>query len=81
MLLTTSHEASIIIDIVDPKLNPLANIWNKYYVVFLADQGDYFINYEQFKKIIDLYFPEYKINYSIIWTIKGPYMMAIVDSK
>lgn len=71
----------IIIDIIDPKLNLLAKIWNKYYVLFLDDQGNYFINYEQFKQIFKLYFPEYKINFSKIWTIKGPYMMAVIDSK
>lgn len=69
----------IIIDIIDPKLNLLARLWNKYYVLFLDDQGDYFINYEQFKKIFKLYFSDSKIEFSKIWTIKGPYMMAVIN--
>lgn len=70
----------IIIDIIDPKLNLLARLWNKYYVLFLDDQGDYFINYEQFKKIFKLYFADSKIEFSKIWTIKGSYMMAVINN-
>jgi ubiquinone/menaquinone biosynthesis C-methylase UbiE/ADP-ribose pyrophosphatase YjhB (NUDIX family) len=70
----------IIIDIIDPKLNILARMWNKYYILFLDDQGDYFIDYEQFKKILKLYFSDSKIEFSKIWTIKGPYMMAVVEN-
>jgi hypothetical protein len=46
----------------------------------LDDQGDYFINYEQFNKIFNLYFPDHKIEFSKIWTVKGPYMMAVINS-
>ncbi len=70
----------IIIDIIDPKLNLLARLWNKYYIWMLDDQGDYFINYEQFNKIFNLYFPDHKIEFSKIWTVKGPYMMAVINS-
>lgn len=70
----------IIIDIIDPKLNLLARLWNKYYIWMLDDQGDYFINYEQFNKIFNLYFPDRKIKFSKIWTVKGPYMMAVINS-
>jgi len=68
----------IVIDIIDPKLNIISKIWNRYYVSFLKDQGDFFLNYTQFKKIINLYFPNKKLNFSKIWTIKGPYMMAVI---
>ena len=47
--------------------------------MFLDDQGDYFINYEQFKKIFELYFSDCKIKFTKIYTIKGPYMMAVID--
>lgn len=70
----------IIIDIIDPKLNLLARLWNKYYTSFLNDQGVCFINYEQFKKIFKLYFSGSKIEFSKISTIKGPYMMAVINS-
>ncbi len=71
----------VVIDIIDPKLNLLAKLWNKYYVWMLDDQGDYFINFEQFKKVFKLYYPSSKIDFSKIWTIKGPYMMAVVDNN
>ena len=69
------------IDIIDPKLNLLAKLWNKYYVWMLDDQGDYFINFEQFKQIFKLYFAESKIEFSKIQTVKGPYMMAVVNNN
>lgn len=71
----------IIIDIIDPKLNLLAKLWNKYYVWMLDDQGDYFINFEQFRQIFKLYFPNSKIEFNKIWTVKGPYMMAVVENN
>lgn len=71
----------IVIDIIDPKLNLLAKLWNKYYVWMLDDQGDYFINFEQFKQIFKLYFAESKIEFSKIQTVKGPYMMAVVNNN
>jgi len=76
--LKTVGKKFIIIDIIDPKLNLLAKIWNKYYVWMLNDQGDYFINFDQFKRIFKLYFPNIKIEFNKIWTIKGPYTMAVV---
>lgn len=71
----------LVIDIIDPKLNFLAKLWNTYYVWMLDDQGDYFINFEQFRKIFKLYFPSAKIEFSKIQTIKGPYMMAVVNNN
>jgi ubiquinone/menaquinone biosynthesis C-methylase UbiE len=71
----------IIIDIIDPKLNLLAKLWNKYYVWMLDDQGDYFINFEQFKQVFKLYYPDSKIEFNKIWTIKGPYMMAVIENN
>ncbi len=69
----------VIMDIVDPKLSLLARIWNKYYVWILRDQGELFINYEQFKQIMNLYFSDQKVKFMKIWTVKGPYMMATIN--
>lgn len=71
----------IVIDIINPKLNFLAKLWNKYYIWMLDDQGDYFLNFDQFKKIFNLYFAKSKMEFSKIQTIKGPYMMAVIENK
>ncbi len=57
----------------------MAKLWNMYYIWMLDDQGDYFINYSQFCKIMKLYFSDSKLECSKIWTVKGPYMMAVVN--
>ncbi|MBI2600349.1 methyltransferase domain-containing protein [Candidatus Daviesbacteria bacterium] len=70
----------IIMDIENPKLTLLANAWNYYYVNFLKDHGGLFLSFHQFKSIMEIGFKNTKkIQVSKIKTVKGYYMMAVID--
>lgn len=67
----------IIVDIDNPSRSTyLAKIWNWYYVHFLGDQGDFFLTYREFKKILSENIQNKKIACGIINTIKGRYFYA-----
>jgi len=64
----------IIIDIVNPaKSDLLSKIWHWYYVRFLGDKGDYFLNYEEFKERVKNNIRGKKMDFGILKTIKGKY--------
>ena len=70
----------IVVDVDDPQNSTLrSKLWNDYYVYLLGDQGDSFLTFDQFKKM--LYFDnagnEPKIG--IINTIKGRYFYASIN--
>lgn len=70
----------IIMDIEDPRKGILSLIWNTYYRLALRDQGRFFINFEQFIQIIRIVFLSSKIYFKKVNTIKGTYMLAIIDN-
>ncbi len=69
----------IIVDIENPRKTFLARIWNNYYVKILHDHGGFFMNFNQFNDIIQLFYREADITCSTIRTVKGRYMLAIID--
>jgi len=70
----------IIMDIENPRKTFLARLWNNYYVKILKDHGGFFIDFSQFKKIMELYYHQARhIQCSTIRTIKGVYMLAVID--
>lgn len=69
----------IIIDVDDPQNSSvLSKIWNIYYRYFLGDQGDSFLNFLNFKKIIEEKIKNIKYKTEIIKTIKGSYFFASI---
>lgn len=69
----------IIMDIENPRKTFLARLWNNYYVKILHDHGGFFMNFNQFKEIISLFYDGAQFNCSRIQTIKGRYMLAVID--
>lgn len=70
----------IIMDIENPRKTFLARLWNNYYVKILKDQGKFFMNFSQFKEIMQLYYQQAKrVECSTIRTIKGIYILAVID--
>ncbi|OGE31582.1 hypothetical protein A2631_00405 [Candidatus Daviesbacteria bacterium RIFCSPHIGHO2_01_FULL_44_29] len=69
----------IILDIEDPKRSFIASLWNNYYVHILKDQGGLFMSFEQFKDLINLSYSKSTRTLKKIQTIKGPYMLAVID--
>lgn len=71
---------TVIMDIENPTKSFLPRIWNDYYVKVLKDQGGLFMSFDQFKEVIELCFKgSKKIDSRIVPTIKGNYMLAIID--
>jgi SAM-dependent methyltransferase len=71
----------ILIDIEDPKRsNFLSKLFNKYYNYLLGENQDLFLNYDEFRELIKKVFYDKKIKFEIINTIKGKYMMAVIDN-
>jgi len=67
----------IIIDIENPySSNFLTKLWHWYYVYLLGDRGGYFLNFEEFRKIISENIKNHDVNFGIIGTIKGKYFYA-----
>lgn len=71
----------VIMDVQNPKENFIAWLWNRYYVYFLDDQGGFFINFAQFNKILSLYFGEGVKMTKKVWTVKGPFMLGVINNK
>jgi hypothetical protein len=69
----------VIMDVEDPKLTVRARLWNAYYIFMLKDQGGFFINFDQFSKVINVTFDDYEISTRKIKTIKGFYMLAVAQ--
>ncbi|KKQ07761.1 MAG: hypothetical protein US18_C0008G0002 [Parcubacteria group bacterium GW2011_GWB1_36_5] len=69
----------IIVDIDDPQNSSfLSKIWNNYYVYLLGDQGNTFLKFKKFKKIIETKSAGEKVTTGIIKTIKGDYFYATI---
>ena len=71
----------VIMDIEDPKRRFRAYLWNAYYRIALKDQGQFFITFEQFIQAIRVVFLNAKIHFKRINTIKGTYMLAVIENK
>lgn len=72
----------IIVDIENPKLAYLSRFFNLYYshVYGDGDECHYFFTGHQFRKLMRLAFPNpNKTTFDKIHTIKGTYMIAVVD--
>ena len=69
----------VIMDVEDPKLTARARAWNAYYVFMLKDQGGFFINYDQFKQVLQTVYKGMSIRTRKVSTIKGNYMLAVVE--
>lgn len=69
----------IIVDIEDPHSTTWRSwLWNKYYIYFLGDQGDHFLDRIRFRKIIEMVFNGDYCHFGIIPTIKGDYLLAVI---
>lgn len=72
----------ILVDVENPHASSFrARIWNWYYRRFLGDQGGYFLSRAQFIEIVRGFFHDSKQQFRNISTIKGDYLVAIVDIK
>jgi len=71
----------VIMDIDDPRKFWLAKIWNTYYRKVLKDQGNFFIGYDNFKFHVMDGFKKNKISFKRILTIKGFYMLAVIEEN
>lgn len=74
----------IVIDVEDPQKSGLrSKLWNDYYVHLLGDQGDSFLNFDEFKQLIGSKRREssVKTNVGIINTIKGRYFYASIKTN
>lgn len=73
----------IIVDIENPKLAYVSRLFNLYYSHVYGDGDEYhhFFTGHQFRKLVRLAFPApYRTTFAKIHTIKGTYMIAVVDS-
>lgn len=73
----------IVVDIEDPQHSTLrSKLWNDYYVYLLGDQGDSFLNFDEFKRLINSIQRgvSNKTKIGIINTIKGKYFYASIKS-
>jgi ubiquinone/menaquinone biosynthesis C-methylase UbiE len=69
----------IIIDVDDPNYSDLiSRVWNNYYRYILQDQGNYFLTFNKFKKILSDNFSNKKIITGKINTIKGVYYFGSI---
>lgn len=71
--------ALVIIDPEKPETTIFGKIWNAYYRRFLLDQGEEFIDFETFERLVIQYFPNAKISIKKIRTIKGNFMAAFIN--
>ncbi|MFA6407437.1 MAG: methyltransferase domain-containing protein [Candidatus Paceibacterota bacterium] len=72
----------VIVDIENPRQSTkAAYVWNWYYRKILGDQGGFFLSQEQFHNIIKGFFSHERVKFGVIYTVKGRYLTAIVDSK
>lgn len=78
--LKESSHSIVLIDAEDPSKSVLGKIWNFYYRKFLLDQGHAFLDFRFFKEIVISTFPGREITFEKIRTLKGNFMMAIIES-
>lgn len=73
----------IIVDVDDPQNSTFrSKLWNNYYVYLLGDQGDSFLTFNEFKKILNSEkFACYKLKTGVISTIKGNYFYASIKDQ
>lgn len=73
----------IVVDIDDPQHTTFrAKLWNNYYVYLLGDQGDDFLNFNEFGKALDSKsFSDYTVETGTINTIKGNYFYASIKDQ
>ncbi|MDD5696546.1 MAG: NUDIX domain-containing protein [Candidatus Pacebacteria bacterium] len=70
----------VIIDVDDLiKYSFWSKLWNKYYVYFLGDRGESFLNFPEFKKLIEKSSTGRAYKIKKIKTIKGGYFIASVE--
>ncbi len=70
----------IVVDIDDPQNSTLrSKLWNDYYIYLLGDQGDSFLTFDQFKKMLYANDSDNKLKIGIINTIKGKYFYATIN--
>jgi len=67
----------IIVDVEDPRRRVSAAFFNWYYRKIQRDQGHFFYSQDQFQKLIGLVYGPFK--FETVRTLRGAYMMAIVD--
>lgn len=73
----------IVVDIDDPQHTTFrAKLWNNYYIYLLGDRGDDFLNFNEFRKILDSEkFVGCRIKTGLINTIKGNYFYASIKDQ
>ncbi len=59
----------------------MAKIWNKYYVYFLKDQGGYFLNKNKLINLLKQQFLESEFAIENIKTIKGNYLLVVINQS
>jgi len=80
--LVNLSKQTIVVDIEDPaQSNFLTKLWHWYYVHILKDQGENFLTFDKFQKIIKDNVKDGEINFGIISTLKGKYFYASVLKK
>ncbi|MBU1130950.1 class IV adenylate cyclase [Patescibacteria group bacterium] len=80
--LSETSKQLIIIDIEDPNHSTfLSKIWHLYYINFLGDQGNNFVKFDEFKKLIEKNIKIKKIDFGVINTIKGRYYYSSVHEE
>lgn len=73
----------IVVDVEDPQNSTLrSKLWNDYYVYLLGDQGDSFLNFDEFKRLVisEEKGVSSKTRIGIINTIKGKYFYASIKN-
>lgn len=74
----------IVVDINNPRSDSfLSKMWNKYYTYLLGDQGDSFLNYDEFQELIKKAasrFNRLEVDFKIVGTIKGRYFISSLSS-
>ena len=72
----------IIVDIDDPQNSSfISKLWNNYYVYLLGDQGDNFLKFTEFKKLLEMENTNEKLTSGVINTIKGNYFYAMIKNQ
>lgn len=73
----------VVVDVDDPQNSTFrSKSWNSYYVYLLGDQGDSFLTFNEFKKILNFEkLAGYRLKTGVINTIKGNYFYASVKDQ
>ena len=72
----------IIVDIDDPQNSSfVSRLWNNYYVHLLGDQGNDFLKFVEFKKMLGTGNTGKELATGIISTIKGNYFFAVMKNQ